>query len=178
MSMSRRTLLSMVPAATLVAAARPGRALAAADNDEHTTVIGITVTMFAGTAASNARPEVAAKLASIVAAARTRLAALDGAGPGELSRGVPLGTSDPNLTSSFQYLYEIALATRAPGSPSDLLDSAAVQDRVIDGLGWLYDHYYGDQATGYYGNWFNWEIGISSHVSKILVLLDERIAAS
>ena len=33
-------------------------------------------------------------------------------------------------------------------------------------------YYYGDQAKGYYGNWFTWEIGISTYVSKTLALLD------
>ncbi len=42
---------------------------------------------------------------------------------------------------------------------------------MLDGLVWLHENYYGDQSKGYYGNWFNWEIGISTHVSKTLVLL-------
>jgi hyaluronate lyase len=181
MPISRRALLSTIPAATLLAAARPLRARAAtppapAASTDHATIIGNTVAMFAGTSESNARSEVAGKLAAIQATARTRLAAMDGAGPDQLFANLPLGTSDSNLTTSYQYLYEIALATRTPGAAADLLDNAAVQRRVIDGLGWLYDHYYGDQAAGYYGNWFNWEIGISTHVSKTLVLLGDQLA--
>jgi hyaluronate lyase len=182
MPISRRALLAAVPAATLLAAARPLRARAAtgaapAASADHATIIDNTVAMFAGTGASNARPEAAAKLASIASTARTRLAALDSAGPGELFKGVALGTNDANLTASYQYLYEIALATRAPAAAPDLLDNATVQRRVIDALGWLHDTYYGDQAAGYYGNWFNWEIGISQHVSKTLVLLRDELAS-
>ncbi|MGA8115798.1 MAG: polysaccharide lyase family 8 super-sandwich domain-containing protein [Actinocatenispora sp.] len=186
MPISRRALLSSVPAATLLAVARPLRARAetragsvpaeaTADRD---TLVANTVAILAGTADSNARSEVADKLAAIDSTAHTRLAAMDGAGQGELFKGVALGTSDPNLTTSFQYLYEIALATRTPGgAPSDLRDNGTVQRRVVDGLVWLYDNYYGDQSAGYYGNWFNWEIGISSHVSRTLVLLSDQIAA-
>jgi Polysaccharide lyase family 8, super-sandwich domain/Polysaccharide lyase family 8, N terminal alpha-helical domain/Polysaccharide lyase family 8, C-terminal beta-sandwich domain len=182
MPISRRALLAVVPATTLLAVAHPLRARAAtaptsAASADHATIISNTVAMFAGTSASNARPEAAAKLASIASTARTRLAALDSAGPGELFKGLALGVSDPNLTTSYQYLYEIALATRAPGAAPDLLDNAAVQRRVIDALGWLHDNYYGDQAAGYYGNWFNWEIGISQHVSKIFVLLAGELAS-
>jgi hyaluronate lyase len=182
---SRRALLSMLPATTLMAVAQPLRARAAnppgsivdaASN--HAVLIGNTVAMFAGTVDSNARPEVGDRLAAISSAARARLAAMDSAGQGELFEDVALGTSDTNLTRSFQYLYEIALATRAPGGAApDLRDNVAVQRRVIDGLTWLHDNYYGDQSKGYYGNWFNWEIGISAHVSKTLVLLKDEVAA-
>ncbi|WP_459722044.1 polysaccharide lyase family 8 super-sandwich domain-containing protein [Actinophytocola sp. KF-1] len=129
-----------------------------------------TVDVFAGTVESNARPEVAPKLAAIVRAARARLADMDAAGDGELFANLPLGTDDANLNRAFQNLYEIALAVRAPGSP--LAGDAAVRQRVLDGLAWLHQRHYGDQAAGYYGNWFTWEIGISTSVSKALLLLD------
>jgi hyaluronate lyase len=182
MPISRRALLSVVPATTLLAVARPLQARAAtaptpAAADDLAGIIGNTIAMFAGTDASNARTEVAAKLTSIASTARSHLTAMDSAGQAQLFAGLTLGTSDTNLNSSFQYLYEIALATRTPLGAPDLLDNTAVEQRVIDGLSWLYDNYYGDQATGYYGNWFNWEIGISSSVSKTLVLLKDQIAA-
>ncbi|MEU0600026.1 polysaccharide lyase family 8 super-sandwich domain-containing protein [Streptomyces sp. NPDC006393] len=185
MQPSRRALLSVFPAATLLAVAQPLKAWAVPRPDatvtdaagDHAVLIGNVVAMFAGTAESNARPEVGPKLASIDATARARLTAMDGAGPGELFKGVALGTSDTNLTTSFQYLYEIALATRTPGgTASGLRDNVTVQRRVIDGLARLYDDYYGTQSKGYYGNWFTWEIGISSHVSKTLVLLKDQLA--
>lgn len=193
MQLSRRTLLTMLPASALLAVAAPLRARAAGPptaataasagaaaepGANHAALLANTVAIFAGTAESNARPEVAAKLAAITATARTRLTALDGAGPGELFKGVALGTSDANLSTSYQYLYEIALATRTPGpAASDLRDNTGVQRRVIDGLVLLHDTYYGDRSKGYYGNWFNWEIGISASVSRTLVLLKDELAA-
>ncbi|MET4923460.1 polysaccharide lyase family 8 super-sandwich domain-containing protein [Streptomyces sp. PSRA5] len=189
MQLSRRTLLTTLPASALLALAAPLRARAAArptsagaadpgPGPNHAALLANTLAIFAGTAESNARPEVAAKLAALTSTARTRLAALNAAGPGELFKGLALGTSDANLNTSYQYLYEIALATRAPGpAASDLRDDAGVQRRVIDALTLLHDTYYGDQARGYYGNWFNWEIGISASVTKTLVLLKEELAA-
>ncbi|MEV0776373.1 polysaccharide lyase family 8 super-sandwich domain-containing protein [Streptomyces sp. NPDC050433] len=190
MQLSRRTLLTMLPASALLALAAPLRARAAAPPaaagaaraadpvPNHAALLANTLAIFAGTAESNARPEVAAKLAALTSTARTRLAALDGAGPGELFKGVALGTSDANLSTSYQYLYEIALATRAPGpAASDLRDNVSVQRRVIDALALLHTTYYGDQSKGYYGNWFHWEIGISASVSKTLVLLKDELAA-
>lgn len=194
MEFSRRSVLSVLPAATLLAVAQPLRSQAAprsgpalsdhpagaatAAADDHAALLRNTVAVFAGTDESNARPETGRKLASIDSAARAHLAAMDGAGADELFKGVPLGTSDPNLSRSFQYLYEIALATCVPGTTSSgLRDNQAVRRRVIDGLAHLHDKYYGDQTKGYYGNWFHWEIGIPAHVTRTLVLLRDELAA-
>ncbi|TDC07851.1 silent information regulator protein Sir2 [Nonomuraea longispora] len=171
--MSRRQVLSLLPAAGLLAmAAAPLRAAAASATD-HARLLANTVAIFAGTADVNARPEVAAKLAAMLDTARQRLTAMDRAGDGELFAGLALGADDANLRTAYQYLYEIALATRTPGGELD--GDAAVQRRVVDGLQWLHEHHFGDQSKGYYGNWHSWEIGIPTHVSRTLVLLDERV---
>ncbi len=130
----------------------------------------------AGTAASNARPETAAKLAAVDRAARANLKAMDDAGEGELFAGLALGTDEANLNTAYRRLYETALATRAPGS-GGLYGDTAVQRRVLDGLAWLHERHYADQSKGYYGNWFHWEIGISQHISKTLVLLADEVRA-
>ncbi|TDD97110.1 polysaccharide lyase family 8 super-sandwich domain-containing protein [Jiangella asiatica] len=178
MDVTRRRLLSLLSASGLLAVARPAVAAnigpTTSVSVDHTALLANTTAIFAGTPESNARPDVAAKLAAIERTARTWLAALDSARDGELFTGLPLGTSDPNLNASYQHLYEIALATRTPGGALD--GDTTLQSRVIDGLVWLHEHYYGDQARGYYGNWFTWEIGISTHVSKTLVLLDDAVA--
>ncbi|MBN6056092.1 silent information regulator protein Sir2, partial [Nonomuraea sp. RK-328] len=172
--MSRRQVLSLLPAAGLLAAAAPAYARTSTGID-HARLIANTVAMLAGTPDVNTRPEVAPKLASILATARQRLTAMDKAGDGELFSGLRLGTDDVNLRLAFQYLYEIALATRTPGG--GLLDDAAAQRRVLDGLVWLHERYFGDQSKGYYGNWHNWEIGIPTHVSRTLALLIDRVRA-
>jgi len=197
--LSRRSALSVIPAATLWALSqalraeatprpdRPAapRSSASADQDR-AALLRNTVAVFAGTDASNARPEVAPKLASLRATARARLAAMDGAGQDELFKGLPLGTSDPNLSTSYQYLYEIALATCLPGTETDtdvstdaagLRNSTVLRRRVVDGLARLHDGWFKDQSKGYYGNWFHWEIGIPAHVTRTLVLLRDEVAA-
>ncbi|MFI6349966.1 polysaccharide lyase family 8 super-sandwich domain-containing protein [Streptomyces sp. NPDC050560] len=185
MPLSRRALLSTVPAAALLAAAAPLRARAAdgapaADpGSDAERVAANALADLTGTDESNARPEVAAKLAAVEDTAYSRLAAMDAAGSGEIFSGLALGSDDAKLTTTCQYLYEIALATRTPGpAASDLRDNAAVQRRVVDALATLHTAYYGDQSTGYYGNWFNWEIGISQHVSRTLLLLAAQLAAA
>ncbi|RMI34545.1 polysaccharide lyase family 8 super-sandwich domain-containing protein [Streptomyces triticirhizae] len=191
MSLSRRALLSLLPAATVAgqaalagpANAAPGSARwggrpASAAAADHARLLANTVATFAGTPESNARPEAAGKLAAIADTARTWLAAWDAAGAGELFAGLPLGDNDAHLNASYQHLYEIALATVAPGDAApDLRGNAAVRRRVVEGLAWLHERYYGDQSAGYYGNWFHWEIGISTHTSRTLVLLAEELAA-
>ncbi|MDT0270782.1 polysaccharide lyase family 8 super-sandwich domain-containing protein [Streptomyces sp. DSM 44915] len=183
MPLSRRALLALLPAATAAANAAPAQARsagrpAAAVAADHGRLLDNTVAVFAGTAESNARPEVAGKLSAMAATARRWLAALDTAGPDELFAGLPLGTNDAHLNASYLHLYEIALATVAPGDAApDLRENAAVRRRVVDALGWLHERYLGDQAAGYYGNWFNWEIGIPTHVSRTAVLLADELAA-
>ncbi len=204
MRISRRQLLSLLPTAGLARTLTPERVRAQpaftgeastapagqedavapmnadAMNADAARLLANTVAILAGDPEVNGRPEVAAKLAGIDRTARTWLAAMkDTDGPGgELFAGIPLGTSDANLTASFQHLYEIALATSVPGGPaSDLRGNTDVRHRVLDGLAWLHEHFYGDQAKGYYGNWFNWEIGISTHVSRTLVLLADDARA-
>ncbi|MFE4216625.1 polysaccharide lyase family 8 super-sandwich domain-containing protein [Streptomyces sp. NPDC056844] len=186
MEFSRRSALSVIPAATLWALSRSLRAEAAPSRDpavppgapqpsdgSSAALLANTVAVFAGTAASHARSEVAPKLAALQETARARLAAMDGAGGDELFAGVPLGTSDPHLSTSYQYLYEIALATCLPGPA----DSTAVRRTVLDGLVRLHDGWFGDQSKGYYGNWFHWEIGIPAYATKTLVLLRDELAA-
>ncbi|WP_049577476.1 polysaccharide lyase family 8 super-sandwich domain-containing protein, partial [Nonomuraea sp. SBT364] len=149
--------------------AAPPSASAASVGVDHARLLANTVSIFAGTPDVNARPEVAGKLAAIVRTAAQRLTAMDQAGDGELFAGLPLGTNDANLRQAFQFLYEIALATRTPGAELD--GDAAAQRRVADGLRWLHERHFGDQSAGYYGNWHSWEIGIPTHVSRTLVLL-------
>ncbi|WP_308250239.1 polysaccharide lyase family 8 super-sandwich domain-containing protein [Sphaerisporangium fuscum] len=140
---------------------------------DHARVLANTVAMLAGTPDVNARPEVAGKVAAIARTARQRLAAMDRAREGELLAGLALGADDANLRLAFQYLYEIALATRTPRGELD--GDVQVQRRVADGLLWLHERYYGDQSKGYYGNWYSWEIGISTNVSRTLALLVDRL---
>ncbi|TWD80313.1 hyaluronate lyase [Kribbella amoyensis] len=177
MELSRRRLLSFVPAAALLTAVRPAVAQAGPADvvrqaAESSRLLDNLIAIFAGTPEVNARPEVAAKLTALDKTARTWLAALEGAGSTEVFAGLPLGTSDPNLSATYQHLYEIALAYRRPGPASELQGAAEVRTKVLDKLAWLHANYYGDQAKGYYGNWFTWEIGISTYAGRTLALLD------
>ncbi|WP_432106842.1 polysaccharide lyase family 8 super-sandwich domain-containing protein [Streptomyces sp. AA1529] len=191
MEIPRRHVLSLLSAAGLAAVLPAPEALAAdaappgangppgGGADAGTgRLLGNARAVLAGTAESNARPETAAKLAAVTEAARGHLADMAAADDGELFRGLPLGSSDSHLGTSFRKLYEIALASRSPGVPSGgPPNDAATRRQVLEGLGLLHERYYGDQSQGYYGNWFTWEIGISTSVTATLVLLAEDAAA-
>ncbi|MFC7217940.1 polysaccharide lyase family 8 super-sandwich domain-containing protein [Streptomyces polyrhachis] len=177
MELTRRRLLSLLSAAGLLAVVPPRFATAAEGAAGSGAVLANTVAVLAGTAQSNARAEVAGKLAAVEKGARSALAAMDRAGSGEVFAGLPLGSSDVNLTTTYRQLHDIALATRVPGGAPDLVGNAAVQTRVLERLDWLHGHVYGDQAAGYYGNWFNWEIGIPTSATRTLVLLADQLAA-
>ncbi|GAA2608255.1 polysaccharide lyase family 8 super-sandwich domain-containing protein [Streptomyces axinellae] len=200
MEFTRRRVLSLLSATGLAAvlpahaasarAASPEAAPAAATPPEAASradgratgaerLLANAVAVAAGTSVSNARPETAAKLAAAAEAAASHLAAMDAAGEDEVFAGLPLGSDDAPLNTTFRQLYEIALAARAPGLgplPGHP-DPDAVRRRVIDALALLHERYYGDQDKGYYGNWFTWEIGISTSVTATLVLLADEVAA-
>src|SRR5690606_35375025 len=93
----------------------------------------------------------------------------------ELFAGLRLGADDAALRQAYQCLSAIALATRTPGG--DLDGDEETQRRVVEGLHWLHERHFGDQAAGYYGNWHTWEIGIPTHACRTLVLLADRLRA-
>lgn len=184
---SRRTVLKATGVGAAVAAvgwpqirlAAPSAVAAGAD--DQTLLANITAS-FVGTSATNADPVVQTKLTGLYRTAKSNLAAMATVPTTQLFNGLPLGTNDANLTSTYLKLSQIAFATAMPlpsGStvPTDLAGNTTVQNRVIDALSWLYDNYFGDQATGYYGNWYNWEIGIPMHASRTLAVLHDRLEA-
>lgn len=164
MNLSRREVLSLAAAQAI----RPGLPVPGGAGDT-SCLRSAVLALLAGTPASNSRPETAPKLAGVAATARTRLAAMQRARPGELFRGLQLGADDANLTTTYQWLHDIALATRTPGLPED----PDAQHQVSDALALLHTAYFGDQARGYYGNWYNWEIGIPTWASRTLLLLQD-----
>ncbi|NSC24664.1 silent information regulator protein Sir2 [Streptomyces albus subsp. chlorinus] len=175
MEITRRHVLSLLSAAGLAAVIPSGAVAATArEGGGVERLLANAAGLFAGTAESNARPETAPKLAAMARAADAHLAKMDAAGEGELFAGLPLGGSDANLGASFRMLYEIAAAACAPGRGSG---GAAARRRVTDGLALLHERYYGDQSKGYYGNWFTWEIGISTSLTATLVLLADELGA-
>src|SRR5690625_1877177 len=137
----------------------------------------------AGSEETNSSPAVQDKLNDLYEQAAQNLADLITDPSTELFPGRPLGSSDGNLETTYQKLYEIAVATAMPlpsGAtvPADLSGNTEVQQQVIDALRWVHEHYFADQDAGYYGNWYNWEIGIPTHVSRTLALLADEVAAA
>ena len=173
--MRRRTFMATTAASAAavgLSGTQPRTAQAApADHDQ---IIANLVTMFAGTQESNADPVAAAKVRSAASTARTRLAAL-APGSAGIFAALPLGSSEANLTTSLTWLNDIAVVTRMPGAPSDLYANTQIQDRVLDAAAHLHDRWLADQGSGYYGNWFHWEIGFPTQLTKLFTLLADRV---
>lgn len=171
---SRRHLLALAPAGLALAALRPRLQARAEAVNDHDRLLANTVAMVAGTVEVNAHPAAAASLQRIHDTARTRLSQLEAAGPGEVFAGVPLGENEANLSTTLQRLYQIALATCTPGVESDLVGDAEVRQRVLTEVHRVYTDFLADTGAGYYGNWYAWEIGIPTHLTRTLVLLADQ----
>lgn len=96
-----------------------------------------------------------------------------------LFKNLPLGENDVQLSNTYLYLYQIALAAKTYKRP-DLSGGNLYQDqeaihKVIDGLDWLYMNFFENQGEGYYGNWYSWEIGMPMNITKTLLLLEDEI---
>lgn len=173
MRITRRSLLVSMPAAGLVAAvggsvALPAAADAPAGTADVEPLLANATTLLAGTAEINRLPAVAAKVETITANARARLDLLDAASGDQVFADLELGDDEAALARAFTYVAEIALATATPTSP--LFEVREVQDRALATLDRLQSEYYHDVESGYYGNWFQWEIGIPTQVTRTLVL--------
>ncbi len=172
--LSRRTLLALAPVGAAIAALGPALQARAHTVSDHDRVLANMVAMLCGTPEVNTHPAAAQRLRRIHDVARSRLSAADGAGPDEVFAGLPLGSSEGNLSATCQRLAEVAMATRTPQVDSDLVDNAEVQAWVLEELEWVHARFLADTAAGYYGNWYAWEIGIPTQLTRILVLLADQ----
>lgn len=136
--------------------------------DDAELLLANATSLLAGTAEINQLPAVAAKVETITANARARLDLLDEATGDQVFADLELGDDEAALARAFTYVAEIALAAATPTSP--LFEDAAVRDRALATLDRLQSEYYGDVDAGYYGNWFQWEIGIPTQLTRALVL--------
>lgn len=181
--MERRTVLKAGAALALTGAVGvPGRATparaAAADLDR---ILANFVAVYTGTPADRSNANVARKVATIGTNAAARLRIM--ADPATLATtatqlftGVVLGTAEASLTTTFSHLADIALATVTSGAPQ--YGDAALQRRVVAGIDWVHRAWYRDQARGYYGNWFHWEIGQPTQLTRALALLGADTVAA
>jgi hyaluronate lyase len=129
----------------------------------------------------NSDPLLAGKINSVHKTANDRLCAfLPSEERGQsLFNGTILGEDPKSLSNSYLYLYQMAQAAKtykdAGQTGINFYENEDVINKVIDGLDWLYVNHFADQEKGYYGNWYEWEIGTPNHVTKILLLLEDEI---
>lgn len=51
-----------------------------------------------------------------------------------------------------------------------------IKNIIILGIKHLYDEYYSKHDTGYYGNWYNWEIGVPLNITKVMLLMEDEMS--
>ncbi|TRY19734.1 silent information regulator protein Sir2 [Tessaracoccus rhinocerotis] len=182
--MKRRTVLKGGAAASLASVVGIGGwslPSARADEADLPMILDNFVEIYAGAAADRSDPAVGNKIRQIQSNAAARLqrmadpATLPDTGD-RLFSNLPLGTrAEGNYTNTFRYLADIALATVTPGTTQ--FGDAALQTGVLDGIDWVHRVWYSDQAAGYFGNWYAWEIGIPTNLTRALGLLHEQLGA-
>lgn len=177
--MSRHLFTLVLTFALVLTGLGPTPAHAATRTPDQERVLANLTAVYAGDARTNADPAVAAKVRGIQSAAATQYVALrtlaDAQATGALFPTLPLGSNEANLAGTYTNLATIALATRTPGAA--WYGRTDVAERVVDALAWLHDTYLADQSRGYYGNWYQWEIGIPTAATRTLVLLRDTVDA-
>lgn len=79
------------------------------------------------------------------------------------------------LQNSFAKVNAIALAYSTDFEDNTLYLNKDALEVAMTALVYLYENYYENQDLGYYGNWYNWEIGVPLHLTKTLLLLEDEI---
>ncbi|WP_185975703.1 polysaccharide lyase family 8 super-sandwich domain-containing protein [Tessaracoccus rhinocerotis] len=155
------------------------------------TILANFTEIFAGTAEVNAHPSVLSKVDAIQRDSANLFRRLRPPADWDRFDGViddirlgvehwPTAASASNsLANTYSALTRIVLATVTPGAAS--YGDTAIQDAVIAALRWLLANHYDLEGNIYegtgdvYGDWFNWEIGVPTHLTKALVFMRDRI---
>ncbi|MBB5774643.1 polysaccharide lyase 8 family protein [Nonomuraea jabiensis] len=117
-------------------------------------------------------PVYAGPLARLSQAAGGLLASL---APGTLWPDLPPAGGPGNVTGSYGRLRRIATAWATPGTAQHGDDAVAA--RVVDALDVLHERHYNERLPET-GNWWFWEIGTPAHLSRLCVLLGDRLDAT
>ncbi|WP_237101530.1 polysaccharide lyase 8 family protein [Nonomuraea sp. MG754425] len=94
--------------------------------------------------------------------------------PGLIWPDLPLEGRPGNVTGSYGRLRQIATAWATPGTAQHGDD--AVATRLAEALDLLYERHYNERLPET-GNWWFWEIGTPAELSRVCVLLGERLDA-
>ncbi|MFI7707090.1 polysaccharide lyase 8 family protein [Nonomuraea sp. NPDC049480] len=95
--------------------------------------------------------------------------------PGPLWPDLPMDGRPGNVTAGHARLRRIATAWATPGTAQHGDDAVAA--KVVDALDLLYERHYNERLPET-GNWWFWEIGTPSQLSRTCVLLGDRLDAA
>lgn len=85
---------------------------------------------------------------------------------------------EAKISSIYSQLYNMALGYATYGS--DYYQDTKLFSKVKSGLDYVYKFYYGPNVweQGTYGNWWYWDIGVPLTLTKILLLLEDRLGST
>ncbi|MFJ3382143.1 polysaccharide lyase 8 family protein [Curtobacterium sp. NPDC090217] len=83
-------------------------------------------------------------------------------------------TTSSTVTSTANRLRQLALALRSPGS--SLSGNSALRADLVSALDWFLAHKY--DATSYYDNWWDWQIGTPLALNDFVVLMYDDLSAA
>ncbi len=85
---------------------------------------------------------------------------------------------ESKINDIYSKLLNMAIGYATPGS--DYYQDNKLYNNIRMGLEYCYKFYYGPNVweQGTYGNWWYWDIGIPLNLTKILILIEERLGAT
>ncbi|WP_164511943.1 polysaccharide lyase 8 family protein [Lacticaseibacillus daqingensis] len=155
--------------------------------DEMTQIKANQIEYLIGNETINNDPANQAKMESIEKSGKANLPNFDHDGNAiyagvvlDNSKGTDLNVADlsANLGTTYTNLYNVALAYATPSKFNALYHDPEVKTALIDALQWMQDKYLKDTDNGYYGNWYQWEIGVPTSLSRMLLLLHDELDAN
>lgn len=179
MRCGRRQVLGMTGAVAVLATLPTTVAQAAARTADQERILSQLTEAYAGNDTTNADPTVKLKVTAIQATAQAAMNTFNTLAQADTSnvlfRGITSTATEVIYVTEYTNLAAIALATVTPGAA--FFARSDIQQRVIDALQWHYDRHFSKTSAGYVGNWFQWEIGMPTVITRSLVLLRDVVAA-
>lgn len=128
-----------------------------------------------GPGIDTADPDIAGKIVLLTDAAQTQWDALDTS----LTRtylwpDLDSATASDDVSSSFQRIYQLALAYRTTGST--LEGDTALRDDIVGALEWMNDNRY-NASLPQYGNWFDFEVSAPQYLNNATVLMYDDLTS-
>jgi hyaluronate lyase len=174
----KRTLIALAAAVSVALTAAlvaPGSAAQAADEYDDLRLRWSDI-LTGGPGIDTGDPDIAAKITALTATAVDNRDTLDDSPTRTfLWSDLASTTVSSHISTSYQRVYQMALAYRTAGSA--LEGDAALRDDILSAVDWLHDNRYNATTTSY-NNWFDWEVSTPQYLNNVLVLMYDDLPAT